>query len=127
MTDPEETALDRAHAAMQAAPEDDTLRLRFFERLMDNELFLLLEAEAEGDDITPRLFPLEDGPVLLVFDRLERLSDFAPGHAPYAGLSGRVLAEMLKGQGIGLGVNLDTAPSAMLLPALRARVQEVMT
>lgn len=111
------TPLDRAHAAMVDAGDDDpTPRLRFYERLVDNELFLLLEAEAEGDDISPRLFPLDDGPVVLVFDRLERLSEFAAGHAPYAGLSGRVLVEMLKGQGIGLGINLDTGPSAMLLP-----------
>lgn len=117
MTQPELTALDHAHAAMEAAPEDDTLRLRFFERFVDNELFVLLEAEAEGDNISPQLFPLEDGPVLLVFDRLERLSGFAPGHAPYAGMSGRVLVEMLKGQGIGVGLNLETGPSAMLLPS----------
>ncbi len=36
---------------------------------------------------------------------------------PYAGLSGRALAEMLRGQGIGLALNLEVAPSAMLIPA----------
>ena len=35
------TALDKAHAAMQAAPEDPQARLKFFERFADNELFLL--------------------------------------------------------------------------------------
>ena len=110
------TALDKAHAAMQAAPEDAQARLKFFERFADNELFLLLETEAEGDQITPRVFPLEDGPVVLVFDREARLAAFAEGPAPYVGLSGRVLAGMLAEQGMGVGLNLEVAPSAMLLP-----------
>jgi hypothetical protein len=33
-------------------------------------------------------------------------------------LSGRVLASMLAGQGMGLGLNLDVAPSSILIPAL---------
>ncbi len=37
----EQTPLDRAHAAMEAMPQDDAARLRFFERLADVELFLL--------------------------------------------------------------------------------------
>lgn len=111
-----ETPLDQAHAAMQAAPDDDTVRLRFFERLADNELFLLLETEAEGDQITPRLFPLEDVSVALVFDREERLAEFAGGAAPYAAMSGRVVSDLFAGQGIAVGLNLDVAPSAFILP-----------
>ena len=42
----EETPLDAAHAAMEAAPEDDAARLRFYERLADSELFLLLRRGA---------------------------------------------------------------------------------
>ena len=113
----EETLLDRAHAAMEAAPEDDRARLAFHERLADAELFLLLDREPVGADIAPRLFPLEDGPVVLVFDREDRLTAFAEGPAPYAALSGRALAGMLAGQGIGLGLNLGVAPSAYIAPA----------
>lgn len=111
-----DTVLDQAHAAMAAAPEDDAARLRFFERLADAELFLLLEREAAGDQIEPRLFPLADGPVALAFDTEERLTEFA-GAAPYAALSGRILAGLVAGQGIGLGLNLEVAPSSMLLPS----------
>ncbi len=111
------TDLDTAHAAMQAAPDDDAARLRFYERLADTELFMLLGAEAEGDQITPELFEIEDQRFTLVFDREERLSQFVGRVAPYAGLPGRALAEMLAGQGIGLALNLDVAPSAMLIPA----------
>lgn len=111
------TDLDLAHAAMDAAPEDDTARLRFYERLADTELFMLLGAEAEGDQITPELFEIEDQRFALVFDREERLSQFVGRVVPYAAVPGRALVQMLAGQGIGLALNLEVAPSAMLIPA----------
>lgn len=110
------TLLDAAHAAVSADPENEALRLRFFERLADGEMVLLLEREAVGESLEPKVFDLEDGPVVLVFDREERLASFTGGIAPYAALPGRVIAGLLKGQGIGMGVNLGVAPSSMLLP-----------
>jgi len=111
------TDLDTAHATMQAAPDDDTQRLRFYERLADTELFLLLSGEAEGDQITPEVFDIADGRFVLVFDREERLSEFTGRIVPYAGMAGRNLVGMLTGQGIGLALNLQVAPSEMLIPA----------
>lgn len=110
------TLLDAAHAAVSADPGNEALRLRFFERLADGELVLLLAREAAGETLEPRIFDLEDGPVVLVFDREERLAEFSGGIVPYAALPGRVIAGLLKGQGIGMGVNLGVAPSSMLLP-----------
>lgn len=110
------TLLDAAHAAVSADPENEALRLRFFERLADGEMVLLLEREAVGESLEPKVFELEDGPVVLVFDREERLAEFSGGIAPYAALPGRVIAGLLQGQGIGMGVNLGVAPSSMLLP-----------
>ena len=111
------TALDHAHAQMQAAPDDDAARLRFYERLADSELFLLLAREAEGDTVEPDLFDLGDARFVLVFDREERLAQFAERIVPSAALSGRAVVSMLAGQGIGLGVNLQVAPSEILIPA----------
>ena len=111
------TDLDQAHAVMEAAPDDDAARLRFFERLADTELFMLLGAEAADDQIAPELFEIEDQRFTLVFDREERLSQFVGRVAPYAGLPGRALVEMLAGQGVGLALNLEVAPSSMLIPA----------
>ncbi|SFS21610.1 SseB family protein [Yoonia litorea] len=111
------TDLDQAHAAMEAAPDDDAARLRFYERLADTELFMLLGEEAADEQITPELFEIEDQRFTLVFDREERLSQFVGRVAPYAGLPGRALVQMLQGQGIGLALNLEVAPSAMLIPA----------
>lgn len=116
----ETTPLDAAHAAMETG--GDAAERAFFARLADTELFLMLESEPQGDQIAPRIFPLEDGPVVLAFDREDRLSGFAGGPAPYAALSGRALVRMLTGQGgapdaaLGLGLNLGHG-SAMVLPA----------
>lgn len=114
MTQP--TPLDLAHGAMQSAPDDDAARLRFFERLADSELFMLLSEEALDENISPEVFELSDHSFVLVFDREERLAEFVGKPAPYAALSGRVIADNLAGQGVGLGVNLEVAPSSILIP-----------
>ena len=115
-TSAEQTPIDLAHAAMEAAPDDDNARLRFFERVADGEWFLLLDEEHDGEGpITPRVFPVDDDQFVVAFDREHRLAEFA-GEAPYAAMSGRVLTEMLTGSGFGLGLNLSVAPSEMLLP-----------
>ena len=61
-----QTPLDHAHAAMQAGAEAEALA--FYRLLADATLFLLLEREAEGERIAPRVFDLAEGPVLLAFD-----------------------------------------------------------
>ncbi|MFZ7093276.1 SseB family protein [Primorskyibacter sp. 2E233] len=110
------TPIDTAHAAMEAAPEDDAARLRFYERLADAELFLMLTEEPKGDNISPEVFEVQDSSFVLVFDLEERLSGFAGRAVPYVAMSGRALARMLAGQGIGLALNIEVAPSAILLP-----------
>ncbi len=111
------TPLDDAHAAMTAAPDEDGARLAFHDRLASSELYLLLTREPEpGAALDPRLFETSQGTFVLAFDRLERLSDFAEGSAPYAALSGRVLAGMLAGNGVGLALNPGVAPSSYLMP-----------
>lgn len=112
----ETTLLDAAHAEMEAAPGDEAKRLRFYERLADCELFLALEHEAEGADVTPLVFPVEDTPLVLVFDREARLTQFLGGARPYAAMSGRALMPLLVEQGLGMMLNPEVAPSALLLP-----------
>ncbi|TAG30405.1 MAG: SseB family protein, partial [Rhodobacterales bacterium] len=57
------TLLDAAHAAVSADPENEALRLRFYERLADGEMILLLEREVSGAKVEPRVFDIEGGPV----------------------------------------------------------------
>ena len=110
------TPLDMAHAAMQA-DADGPARLAFFDRLAACELYLMLNAEPADDALDPRIFETAEGTFVLAFDRADRLMEFAGGSAPYAALSGRVLAQMLTGQGIGLALNPGVAPSEILLPS----------
>lgn len=115
-----ETLLDIAYLRTEANPDDDAARLAFYARLAEAELFLLLETEAKGDQLSPRVFALEDGPVVLAFDTEARLSEFTGLPAPYAALPGRALVQMLVADpeaGLGLGLNLGVAPSSRLLPA----------
>lgn len=111
----EHTPLDHAHIAMEAAPDDVEKRLKYFERLADSELFMLLTEEASDASVKPELFELADASFVLVFDREERLGTFVGKPAPYVALSGRVIAGMLAGQGIGFALNPEVAPSSNII------------
>jgi hypothetical protein len=107
--------LDDLCAAMQAG--GDAEGMAFYRALADAELFVLLEAEAVGEVMTPRVFDLADGPVLLAFDSEERLAGFSDRVLPYAALPGRVVAGQMVGQGLSLGLNLGSgAASEVILP-----------
>lgn len=111
------TVLDTAHEAMQADPENETARLRFYERLISSQLFMALEEEPEGDDLKPLFIPLEEIPYALVFDTQARMGEFTKEVTAYAAMSGRKIVEMLRGSNIGLAFNMAVAPSAMLIPS----------
>lgn len=112
------TILDRARAELLDQPDNDVAELRFYHALADAPLFLLLAVEAEDDRIEPRVFDLDDGPVILAFDTEERLASLGQGPVPYAVLPGRVVAAHLAGKGIALGLNLGcNVASEVLLPA----------
>jgi SseB protein N-terminal domain len=109
------SSLDQAFLAMQSG--DEAAALQFYRLLADAQLILLLQHEPEGDQIAPQVYDLSDGPVLLAFDSEDRLAAFAEGPAPYVSLPGRVIAGMMSGQGLWLGLNLGTgAASETLLP-----------
>ena len=112
-----ETLLDHAHAKMEAAPDDEQVRLRFYDRLADAEVFLMLAREAVGDQAEPEIFDLGDARFVLVFDTEARLGSFAGKPVPYVALSGRSVVGLLAGQGIGMALNPEVAPSSILLPS----------
>lgn len=101
---------------MEAVPDNDALRLRFYERLADAELFLLLAEDSDGEAIRPAIFRLEDGDFAMAFDGEDRLAAFCDAPAPYAALPGRIVARELATVGAGLGLNIGVAPSAFLMP-----------
>ncbi len=110
MTD---TPLDRHHRTADAG--DEAARQRFYDTLVSAEMFLLLDSEAEGDQISPRIFNTEDGDFLLVFDQEARLAEFVGSTAPYVAMSGRSIVEMMAGQGYGIALNPAVAPSSQLI------------
>ncbi len=111
------TPLDQTHELMEKNPDEEAYRLRFYQQLADCELSLLLETEPAGDRISPKTVDVENQSFVLVFDTEERLAEFTKAEAPFATLSGRDLAAMLNGQGIGLAINLDVASSSILIPS----------
>lgn len=121
------TPLDHAHADMMENEDDDAARLRFYQRLADTTLFLLLRGEPEGEVLDPEVLEIDNKETAnidryaLVFDTEDRLGAFAASYGnealPYAALPGRVIAQSLAGQGVGLAVNLDVAVSSITLPA----------
>jgi hypothetical protein len=58
------TPVDIAFENMDAS---DAARLRFYERLADAELFMLLLQEADGEDVEPEVFDVEGGTVRVGF------------------------------------------------------------
>ena len=91
---------------MEAGGEPEALA--FWRAFADAELFLVLEQEAQGDTLEPRVFDLSMGRMLLAFDTEERLATISDTPVPYAALPGRVVAAQLAGQELALGLNLGT-------------------
>ena len=110
------TPIDIAFSEMEANESNDNARLRFYERLIDCELFMLLEAESDGQSIKPDLFEVENEQVALVFDKEDRLADFSNSIVPFVALSGRTIISLIEGKNISLGLNLSVAVSSIILP-----------
>ncbi len=109
------SVLDAAHLAMMANPEDDAARLRYYARLADGMLYLMLECEAEEGRVEPMVVTLDEGRVVLAFDSEERLAAASATPMPYVELPGRVVAAHLAGQQVALGVNLGAGEAEFLV------------
>lgn len=118
--------LDHAYGLMTQGTEADARA--FYRLLADTTLYLLLEKESDGERISPRVFDLEDGPVLLAFDQEERLLAMGQGPQPFAALPGRVIAQHLAGQGVSLGLNFGSgaASETMLPPEVLRHLAEML-
>ena len=76
---------------------------------------MLLEERLE-DTLSPKIQDIDGKPFFLAFDTEARLANFCPCVAQYVAINGRVLAEVLSGQEVGLALNLNVAGSEILLP-----------
>lgn len=119
-TGPADRPLEAARLAMEAEAENEGLRRGFLARLAETEMFLLMQEEAGADaadpPMSPAVFAVAEGRVVLAFDSEAALAAFTGAPAPYAAMPGRALALWLAGEGVGLGVNLTEAGEGTLLP-----------
>lgn len=114
----DETPLDRAHARMMAPGAGETEARAYYAALSAADLTLILKSEPEpgSGQLEPEVFRTEDGALVLAFDSDARAAAFLEQPTPTARMSGADLARLLAPAGLALGLNLDVAPSAMLLP-----------
>ncbi len=103
------TAISRSARAMNDAPDDRALRLRFFSDLAATEIFLLLQNDARDQAVEPEIVAAGGEKYVLVFDSESRLVDFTSDVAAHVSMSGRGLVEMLAEADIGMGFNLGSA------------------
>lgn len=113
MDDTTTTSLDLAVAEMQS---DDQARFSFFERMLEAEMFMILEDEVDDDVVRPLVLDTSDCAVALIFDTEQKLAEFSGEPVPYLALSGRKVVAMLAGNDIGLGVNLGSISETVLPP-----------
>jgi hypothetical protein len=111
------TPIDLAHAALAASEEDVALRMAFYGQVMTAELHVVLEAEPQGDAVRPLVVEADGARLVLAFDLPERMAAFLEEPRDYVALAGRSLVAMLEGQGLGIALNPDVAPSASVIPA----------
>ncbi len=109
------TPIDVAHAALEAAGDDAGLRMAFYGQVLAAELYLVLVAEPEGEQLKPLVIETEGGRLVLAFDLPERMAAFLDTPRDYVAVAGRSLVAMLAGQEIGIALNPDVAPSASVI------------
>ena len=88
----EQTDIDRAIAALSAAPEDEALNLALHARIAEAELFVVLEEEPQGETVRPTILETSTGKLALAFDREERMVAFMGDATAYVALAGRRVA-----------------------------------
>lgn len=111
------TPLEAAAQAMDRASGDAALRRAFFAELAAAELVVVLAVEAGAGAIEPRVFEVDGHRLALAFDSEAGLASFAEGPVERAIMPGRVLARMLSGAGLGLGLNFGASSAPQILDA----------
>ena len=102
--------MDKTYARMQAAPNSDAAGLRFYEAFCDTNLHVLVNA-----DLSLQIFETSQGKLILAFDTEERMAEFVEQPTEFIKMPGRELVTQLKETDIGIGLNLNVAPTSQIL------------
>ena len=85
------TPLERAIVMLESNAEDPKLFSQVLERLVDSEIFLALNNDANKTDLDPKTVHLGQKEYVAVYDTELRLEESVGGGAEYIALSGRSL------------------------------------
>ncbi len=118
------TRLDEAHSRLAATPDDADARAGYLGALGDTEILLRLTSEPLGEAIEPELIETTSGTFALGFDTAERFASGTPKPMPYAALPGRIVAELLAAEQIGLALNMGSETEMIVTPAELAWLTE---
>ena len=103
------TRLDDALTRLRDDPDNLDARAAYLGALGDTEILLAVLNEPTGDAVEPDLIQTPSGQFALAFDTADRLAEASGTPKPYVALPGRILAEMLASQDIGLAINLGSS------------------
>jgi hypothetical protein len=107
--------LDRAHAAMAAAPEDEGPRRAYLGLLAGHELMVALKAEGAGGAVEPESVEVDGTTFVIAHDSEARLSAGRQGAIQHLAATGAEIARLLAPQGLGLIVNPGAPEVAFVL------------
>ena len=88
---------------------------QFYESLAEARIFVLLDPDAGADATEPKVFALKGTSYLLAFEAPEQADDLTGDHTQTSQAMGMDIIKLLRGRGIGLGLNLSGTNSATLI------------
>ena len=109
------TRIDEAFAVMNLS-DSDAGRLRYFETILDSEIFLYLDHDVDNDHVSPKIFEIAEGRFAMAFDTELRLAEFAGAEVQFVEMSGRNLTVLLAENEIGLALNFGAPSENILAP-----------
>lgn len=127
------TELDQALEALRANPEDHQAQSGFYDLFLNSSFFVPTYEEKVPDEENggekqvevPLVIEAEGTDYLVLFDRQERLNDWADQEAPCLKLPGHVLAEMTPG-GLYWALNIGTEYNKQFAPDEIAWLKDVV-
>ncbi|MBM3611998.1 MAG: hypothetical protein FJX19_03380 [Alphaproteobacteria bacterium] len=107
--------LDRAHAAMVAAPEDEAARRAYLALLVGHEFLVALKDEGAGATVEPECVELDGTTFVIAHDGDARLTAGRKGAVARLAATGAEIARLIAPQVLGLIVNPGAPEVAFVL------------
>ena len=109
------TPLDRAHAAMTAAPDDEAPRRAYLALLAGHELLIALRDDGAKGAVEPESVEIEGTTFVIAHDGDARLTAGRQGAVARLAATGAEIARLLAPEGLGLILNPGAPEVAFVL------------